>query len=89
MADQQLGHQLGFAACSIGDGDTNRSNLNGSTSVPATGFDDDDSDTITSLKSRLNTIDSGFYTTARMHTMTFNDLVYAVRVADNSGTINQ
>lgn len=89
MADQQLGHQLGFAGVSIGDGLTNRSNLNGGTSVPGTAFDDDDCDNITAMKSRLQTIDATFYTDARLSTMTYNDLVFAVRTADNSGTIKQ
>ena len=89
MADQQIGHPLGFAAVSIGNGGTNPTNLNGSTGNPDAGFDDDDSDTIAALKSRLATIDATFYTTARMHTMTYNDLVFAVRTADNTTSIKQ
>ena len=89
MADQQLGHNLGFAACSIGDSLTNRSNMNGGTSTPPTGLDMDNADNIAAMRTRLNTIDSGFYTTAKLNTMTYNDMVYAIRVNDNATTIKQ
>jgi len=39
------------------------------------------------MRTRLAAIDSGFYTTARLNTMTRNDMVYAVRVNDYASTV--
>lgn len=89
MADQQIGHNLGFAAASIGDSATNRSNMNGGTSTPPTGLDIDNMDNIAAMKTRLAAIDGTFYTTARLNTMTVNDMVYAIRTNDNASTIKQ
>ncbi len=87
MADQQLGSQSGVAACNIGGG-TNRSNVNGGgTGAPQTGHWDTDYSDITALRARLTAIDAGFYTAARLNTLTFNDMVYAVRLADAPTTI--
>lgn len=43
--------------------------------------------TITSMKSRLQDIDSAYYTGARLNQMTYNDMVYALRLADNPTTV--
>lgn len=89
MADQQLGNNLGVAAASIGDGATNRSNMNGGTSTPPTALDIDTADNIAAMKTRLAAIDGTFYSTARLNTMTYNDMVFAIRTEDNASTIKQ
>ena len=53
-----------------------------------TGFHDFDSLTIASLRRRLADIDSGLYTAAVLNGMTYNDMVYAVRVSDNAATVS-
>lgn len=89
MADQQIGNQLGFAAVSIGNGSTNKANMNGGTGAPDAALDIDTTDNIAAMKTRLAAIDAGFYTTARLNTMTFNDMVFAIRTNDNASTIKQ
>lgn len=42
---------------------------------------------IAALKARLTAISSTTWTTARMNQMTINDLIYAVRLNDDPGTI--
>jgi hypothetical protein len=42
---------------------------------------------IAALKARLTAISSTTWTTARMNQMTVNDLIYAVRLNDDPGTI--
>lgn len=42
---------------------------------------------VANLRTRLNAINSGFYTTAMMNSMTKNDMVMAVRLVDDPGTI--
>lgn len=37
-----------------------------------------------SLRTRLAAIDAGYYTSARLDNMTKNDMVYAVRLADDA-----
>ena len=39
-------------------------------------------DDVSSMRSRLQSIDSGFYTDSRLDHMLINDMVYAIRVAD-------
>lgn len=85
MADQRIGNRMGVAATNVDSG-AQRSNLNGSTSVQGE-HDDTDYASITALRSRLQTIDSGFYTDSKLNTMTYNDMVYAVRVNDSVSTI--
>lgn len=50
-------------------------------------FTDADLATITAMKSRLGTIDGAYYTAARLSQMTYNDMVYALRLADNPTTV--
>jgi hypothetical protein len=85
MANQRLGNGIGVAAKNINSGDQ-RTNLNGSTSVSGE-HDDTDYASITALRARLGTIDSGFYTSAKLDTMTYNDMLYAVRVNDSPDSI--
>lgn len=44
-------------------------------------------DTISAMKTRLNTINATSYSAARMATMTENDLMYAIRLADDAAGI--
>lgn len=89
MADLQIGNQVGFAAVSIGNGSTNKSNINGGVGAPDLALDNDNMDNISAMKTRLAAVDAGFYTAARLNTLSFNDIVYAVRMADNPTTIKQ
>lgn len=79
MADQQIGNIHGYAAV----GGTNR---NGG-SADNSGLDIDNNDTIAAMRTRLAAIDAGFYTAARLNTMTVNDMEYAIRLNDNAATI--
>ena len=89
MADQQIGTVLGVTGVSIGNGTTNKTNMNGGTGAPDLGLDIDNADNISVMKTRLAAIDGTFYTAARLNTMTFNDMVFAIRTADNPTTIKQ
>lgn len=51
------------------------------------GYRDNDSLTIASLRRRLKGIDAGLYTDDYLNMMTLNDMQYAVRLADNPATI--
>lgn len=67
--------------------DTSKTNLNGGYSDQA-GLDLDHLDTIESMRARLTAINSSYYTAARLNEMTYNDLLYAIRVNDAVGTLN-
>lgn len=87
MADQQIGNIQGVAAVDVG-GTTNRSNLNGGGSgAPTAGLDMDNTDTIASMKTRLAAISGTTYTAAVLNTMTYNDMVYAIRLNDFASTV--
>lgn len=87
MAQQRIGNRAGVAAANANSG-AQRSNLNGSTTVQGE-HEDTDYTSISALRSRLAAIDSGYYTTDRLDKMTYNDMVYAVRVNDSPSTIKQ
>lgn len=89
VVQQQIGNLSGVAACSVGDAGQNRSNINGTTGGQDAGLDMDNADTIATMDSRLNTIDSGFYTTAKLAGLTYNDKLYAIRLNDYANTIKQ
>lgn len=42
---------------------------------------------VSTMRTRLNAISSGFYTSAMLNTMTKNDMLMAIRVVDDPGTI--
>jgi hypothetical protein len=65
---------------------TSRSNQNGGRSDRA-GWRDASLQTIQTMFDRLQVVDATYYTTARLLTMTYNDLVYAIRQADAAGSI--
>lgn len=85
MAQQRIGNRMGVAALNSNSG-AQRSNLNGSTSVQDEHDDTDYSD-IAALRARLAAIDAGLYTSDYLNTMTYNDMVYAVRLNDSATTI--
>lgn len=87
MADAEIGTLSGVAAVSIGGG-TNKSNFNGGgTDATRSPIWDADLLDVAALRARLTALDAGFYTAARLNTMTKNDMVYAVRVADLASTV--
>lgn len=49
--------------------------------------DNDNMDSIAAMRTRLAAINAGLYTAAYLNTMTVNDMVYAIRLNDNAGTI--
>ena len=42
---------------------------------------------VTKLRTRLTAINGTYFTTAKLNTMTKNDMIYAVRLADDANTI--
>lgn len=50
-------------------------------------FTDPDLATIATMRTRLAAVDAGYYTAARLNGMTHNDMVYALRLADNPTTV--
>ena len=79
MSTQRIGNSLGVAACNPPSGG-NRSNFNGSTAYYGELGETDHYDTIYDMSLFLFASDPGYYTTARITTMTYNDMVYACRV---------
>lgn len=73
MADFQIGNPHGVQKV---DGD-NRSGA----------YENENLVSIDAMKTRLEAVDSDYYTDARLDNMTFNDLVYAVRLADDPETV--
>lgn len=87
MADQQIGNLHGYAAVSIG-GAGNKTNLSGNTGTdPKAGQFDTDYASIAAMRTRLAAISAGYYTAARLNTLTYNDMVYAIRQNDSPDTI--
>ncbi len=85
--DQRIGNRMGVAAVDVGGG-TNATNLNGGgTGGARLEHDDADYATVTALRARLTAIDSTFYSATTLNTMTYNDMVYAVRVNDSASTV--
>ena len=81
MADQQIGNSVGVAGRS-GKG------LNGGDDAQAgLVLTNAGGRTIAQLRARLTAISGTTYTAARLNTMSYNDMVYAVRQADHPGTI--
>jgi len=52
-----------------------------------TGFEDADALSVASMRARLTSIDATAYSAANLNAMTYNDLVYALRVHDAPSTI--
>lgn len=89
MANTQIGTRTGVTAAGIG-GANNPSNLNGSVGTAAgTAAWDTDHTSIDTMRTRLAAIDGTFYTSARLDTLSMNDMEYAIRVNDLATTIKQ
>lgn len=50
-------------------------------------FDDDDLDTLASMRARLTAIDGTTFSAAKLNKMTYNDIMYAVRLLDEPWTV--
>lgn len=85
MADAQIGNLHGVNAAHVGDADT-KTNLNGGTDVQVP-WTDTDLVSISAMRTRLAAIDADYYTAARLNNMTYNDMVYAIRVNDSASTV--
>ena len=89
MADQQIGNQLGTADRAI-NGGTNPTNVNsgGNNGNQATAEDATvNFMSIATMRARLTAINAGYYTAARLNQMTYNDMMYAIRLNDFATTI--
>ena len=87
MADLEIGNRAGVTSVNVGGG-TNPTNVNGgANNAPQTALDIPEDDSITALRTALTTIDSTFYSAARLNTMTKNDLLYAVRVESYASSV--
>lgn len=85
--DQRIGNRMGVAAADAGGG-TNKTNLNGGgNNGERSEHEDTDYVTVTALRARLTAIDGTYYTAARLNAMTYNDMVYAVRLNDSPATV--
>jgi hypothetical protein len=86
---QQIGNPNGVVAASIG-GVNNPTNLNGNTGTdPTAGLDMDNLDTVATMRARLTAISGTTYSAAQLDKMTFNDMVYAIRLNDFATSIKQ
>lgn len=81
MADRQIGNTHGLA---IRGGEAQ----NGGAS-PTDAYDSVNKIDIASMRTRLGVINAGTYTTARLNEMSYNDMMYAIRLNDNPTTMNQ
>lgn len=88
MADQQIGNMAGVAAVHTGSG-TAKTNLTGDNTSPQDGYTETDIVDIAAARARLAAIDGAYYTAARLNGMTFNDMVYAIRLNDAPTSIKQ
>ncbi len=81
MADAQNQNTVGVAA-------RGTNNLNGGTAVDTAFFLTNVGNlTISQLKTRLTAINATSYSAERLRTLSFNDMVYAVRLADQPASI--
>lgn len=79
--DHQVGNIHGVTAVSAGDADS-KTNLSGTTD-PRAGFFDVSLGNVKLMRDRLAQISPSLYTTAYLNRMTFNDMVYALRLNDH------
>lgn len=79
MAQHQPGNSQGITDKNRATADS-AAKSDGSVSAPATYDSHDDLDTA------LATADAGYFTQSRLDKMTLNDKVYALRLANDSGT---
>jgi len=78
MAQNQIGNFTG----TVDKRDTTKAGANASSlSTPANYA------SVNAMRTRLAAINAGYYTAARLDRMSVNDMVYAIRVADDSAGI--
>lgn len=83
MADAQLGNIIGVTA--VGPETVTppqKTNINGGTAIDA-GFTSPNFVTIAAMKARLTAINGAYYTAARLNGLSYNDMMYAIRVYDS------
>jgi hypothetical protein len=73
-------------AVPAGGGREDYANVNGGVGV-GTGFDDANFGSIDAMRARLTAISATTYSAAELDKMTMNDMIYAIRVNDRSGSI--
>lgn len=78
MADLDVNDPLGLTDKRVGRGNTSTTHVNSEYTNMAT---------IAAQKARLTTLAAASYSTARLATMTENDIVYALRLISDSGGI--
>lgn len=87
MADNERENPLGYVdkrrVTRMGDA----GNVNGNP-VAAGAGDASNYASVAGLRARLTAVNAAYYTTARLNLMTKNDMVYAVRLADDAAGIN-
>jgi hypothetical protein len=89
MTVQQIGNRDGVVNASIG-GVNNKTNYSGNTGTdPAAGPDWDNADNLAILRARLTAINAVPYSAAQLNKMTYNDMLYALRVNDFPTGIKQ
>lgn len=62
-------------------------NKDGVLEVGNANVDDDDTDTLTSMRARLTAIDATLYSSANLDKMSYNDMLYAIRMNDRSSGV--
>ena len=73
MADAQIGNLHGV---------TDRQESAAAQIANQSGYADANQNTIAAMRARLAVINAGLYTAAYLNTMTYNDMMYAIRLAD-------
>ena len=75
MADTERENPIGFI-------DKRRTQASNDTPLVAANYED-----VAGLRTRLTAINAAYYTSTRLNQMTKNDMVYAVRLADDAASI--
>lgn len=86
MADVERENPLGFVDKRRNSKGQDLGNANGFPVAAGSG-DASNYASVAGLRARLAAVNAGYYTTARLDKMTKNDMVYAVRQADDSAGI--
>lgn len=79
MADRQLGNHAGLPIKS--------STQNGGGATATESFKDADLLDVNAMRARLTAIDGATYTATRLNQMSYNDMVYAIRLLDHPTTV--
>lgn len=86
MADTELENPLGFVDKRRNNKGQDVGNANGNP-VAAGASDSSNYSTVAGLRARLIAVNAGYYTATLLNKMSKNDMVYAVRQADDSAGI--